>query len=446
MHRLRLLPCWLPTLARAVEGCKVWKGWIMYARAMAAISGTALIGGSAVGQCGYEWRDVGFVDGDIKAMLRWDPDGPGPEASLLVIGGGFNSAAGVITRRVACFDGSTWRPMAQQLESGVVGAMTVWRGDLIIAGSFRISGLSANTELARWTGAGWEPLAEPGFNSAALAEWNGDLFAGGRGLARFVDGRWQAIVPSLGGDVTALLSTPAGLAVGGLEMQMPSAGTRFRAAIWDGVALQPLIDPNQPNGEAFALTWHLGRLYITGRGTMAQPPGFFVGVWKWESNQWTPVGDQFQAHVYSIAARDDQLFVGGVFTGTSSNACPRFARLDGDRWKAVAGSFPGSVSSQGVYSILPIENGLFVAGRRLTNSVVSMNAIAFLAISPSPDFNTDSFVDDLDFSLFALSYTTGSCGNSSMPAGCPADLNADGFVDDLDFQLFAVAYDRLICP
>jgi hypothetical protein len=140
------------------------------------------------------------------------------------------------------------------------------------------------------------------------------------------------------------------------------------------------------------------------------------------------------------------LFVGGVFTGTSSNACPRFARLDGDRWKAVAGSFPGSVSSQGVYSILPIENGLFVAGRRLTNSVVSMNAIAFLAISPSPDFNTDSFVDDLDFSLFALSYTTGSCGNSSMPAGCPADLNADGFVDDLDFQLFAVAYDRLICP
>jgi hypothetical protein len=33
-----------------------------------------------------------------------------------------------------------------------------------------------------------------------------------------------------------------------------------------------------------------------------------------------------------------------------------------------------------------------------------------------------------------------------MPIGCRADLNSDGFVDDLDFVLFAAAYDALLCP
>lgn len=36
-----------------------------------------------------------------------------------------------------------------------------------------------------------------------------------------------------------------------------------------------------------------------------------------------------------------------------------------------------------------------------------------------------------------------------MPASCSADLNSDGFVDDSDFALFALfalAYNRLFCP
>ena len=33
-----------------------------------------------------------------------------------------------------------------------------------------------------------------------------------------------------------------------------------------------------------------------------------------------------------------------------------------------------------------------------------------------------------------------------MPASCSADLNSEGFVDDSDFALFALAYNRLFCP
>ena len=58
------------------------------------------------------------------------------------------------------------------------------------------------------------------------------------------------------------------------------------------------------------------------------------------------------------------------------------------------------------------------------------------------DFNSDGFVDDTDFVLFAQSYD-----QFTVPPANPAtDLNSDGFVDDTDFVLFAQAYDAFVCP
>lgn len=410
-----------------------------------ASSGTWLIAMVSGAQCGYEWRDIGFVDGDINAMLQWDPDGAGPKGPVLVVGGVFNTVAGVSAHKVACFDGSSWRAMPGLLSGGVVNAITVWNGDLIIGGSFTLSGSAETTSTARWTGTGWEPLPPLRGVPRAFAVWNGDLYVGGGSLYKWNDVSWQEIDPVFRGRVNALLATPHGLAIGGGGIRLSTQGPTFRAAIWNGTSIQPLIDPNSSDGEALSLVWLNDSLYSTGHVQLAQPPGALVGVLKWEDSHWVQVGDHFRSHVYSIAARNDTLFVGGVFVDTPNDACPRFARLDGERWKGVLGSFPGSTSTGGVYSIVPTNDGVFVGGRRLTNSVVSMNAIAFLAISPSPDFNTDSFVDDLDFSLFAVSYTAGSCGHPNMPSGCPADLNSDGVVDDADFQVFVVAYDQLIC-
>ncbi|MFN9973091.1 MAG: hypothetical protein ACK58T_24710, partial [Phycisphaerae bacterium] len=62
------------------------------------------------------------------------------------------------------------------------------------------------------------------------------------------------------------------------------------------------------------------------------------------------------------------------------------------------------------------------------------------------DLNRDTFVDDADFSSFALAYDTLLCDEPTMPFGCPADLNRDGTVDDADFSIFAAAYNDLICP
>lgn len=64
------------------------------------------------------------------------------------------------------------------------------------------------------------------------------------------------------------------------------------------------------------------------------------------------------------------------------------------------------------------------------------------------DLNNDGFVDDADFTIFAIAYNDLLCPvlSNNFPAGCPADLNADGLVDDADFTYFAKAYDVLLCP
>ena len=58
------------------------------------------------------------------------------------------------------------------------------------------------------------------------------------------------------------------------------------------------------------------------------------------------------------------------------------------------------------------------------------------------DFNSDGFVDDTDFVIFAQAYD-----QFTVPPANPAtDLNGDSFVDDTDFVLFAQAYDQFVCP
>jgi len=82
-------------------------------------------------------------------------------------------------------------------------------------------------------------------------------------------------------------------------------------------------------------------------------------------------------------------------------------------------------------------------GNATFNNFLTVNEV--VAACPG-DLNSDGFVDDSDFVLFATAYDLLDCSDPSMPVGCPADLNDDGFVDDTDFVLFSTAYDAFLCP
>jgi len=67
--------------------------------------------------------------------------------------------------------------------------------------------------------------------------------------------------------------------------------------------------------------------------------------------------------------------------------------------------------------------------------------IASIAGCPA-DLNSDGFVDDTDFVLFAQAYEQFTVP----PANSDCDLNDDDFVDDSDFVSFAEAYELFVCP
>lgn len=82
-----------------------------------------------------------------------------------------------------------------------------------------------------------------------------------------------------------------------------------------------------------------------------------------------------------------------------------------------------------------------------TASSAQANVIDNWFVDPCPaDFNHDSLVDDVDFTIFVTGYNILDCADPSMHPGCSADMNYDGFVDDADFVLFVVAYNELVCP
>jgi len=91
------------------------------------------------------------------------------------------------------------------------------------------------------------------------------------------------------------------------------------------------------------------------------------------------------------------------------------------------------VSGDSRQSVILTKDGDGLIGVYVSNSCVG-------------DINTDGFVDDTDFIIFAAAYNILDCADPAMPPGCPADLNTDGFVDDADFIIFVGAYNELLCP
>ena len=55
-------------------------------------------------QCTNPWLSgpaLPAVDNFVRAAVRWDPDGAGPRAEVLVVGGFFTGAGGTIANRIA---------------------------------------------------------------------------------------------------------------------------------------------------------------------------------------------------------------------------------------------------------------------------------------------------------------------------------------------------------
>ena len=126
-------------------------------------------------------------------MTAYDPDGPGGQGSLLIVGGGFNSADGNESiRKIAAWDGQTWSAMGSGMSGGTpsstVRALVVWDpdesgpepGSLYAGGEFTVADGHIVNRIARWNGSIWQPLGS-GMDSHVycMTIYDGELIVGG---------------------------------------------------------------------------------------------------------------------------------------------------------------------------------------------------------------------------------------------------------------------------
>jgi len=356
-------------------------------------------------------------------MTVWD-DGTGP---ALFVGGGFDTAGGVIVNRIAKWDGIQWHALQGPTGTGVsnaVLALTTFddgSGEaLVVGGAFVFAGGVLANSVAKWDGSAWSALSGPsgtGVNSIvrALAAWDDGsgtaLYAGGvftsaggvaaNGVAKWDGSGWSALSgPSGNGVDSAIYALTAWDDGGGIALyaggQFTTAGgvAANNVAKWSGAAWSALTGPTGTgvDNAVYALTtWDDGSgdaLYAGGQFIAAG--GVSAGrVARWDGSTWSPLagplGAGLNGPVNVLTVYDNgsgsALYAGGNFWSAGGVAVNDLAMWDGGAWAAVPGA--SGTEWNGIPSALAVwdEGGvsaLYVGGNVTSAGGVPVNFVARL--------------------------------------------------------------------
>lgn len=257
---------------------------------------------------------------------------------------------------------SQWLPISQTVAgpNGEVDALTIFNGNLIVAGAFTNAGPplpQPASHIAAWNGTSWAHLGF-GLNGTvlALAVYHGQVFATG-------------------------LFTSVGLP--GPPQTLNSI------ARWDGSAWSDLGVGLDFAGSAMAV--YNDDLVVAGTFTMAGgSPNLAIARWH-DSGAGTPgtwssfgngLSGQFGAGVYAVTVYNGQLIAAGEFDNAGGLPANRIARGDGATWQPLGG--PGatvgvnsSITALAVFGADLVAGGVFgSAGGVAANRVARWNAVA----------------------------------------------------------------------
>ena len=281
-------------------------------------------------QCPLRWQAAPLQStfGTLETALAYD-DGQG---LALWVGGRRGDSLGLTRGALGRWDGQRWS-WFDSFHNGAFGSeivnvdrLTAFDDGagpaLYVAGFYERIDNAIFNSVARWTGAGWEPLG----SGLRIDAWDpGQVFA----VEVFDDGSGPALY------VGGFFATAGG---------QPAANV----ARWDGMAWQPL--GGGTDGSVFAL-----EAYDDGSGPQLYAGGSFSqagaqpvqGVARWDGSAWHDVGGGFDGPVDVLAGFDDgsgngpRLYAGGRFTKAGAATATGLAIWNGTLWRQVGGSLGG---------------------------------------------------------------------------------------------------------
>ncbi len=324
--------------------------WAIAPIGVAAASFALLAAQSARAQtgCDPQWLsgEPGF-DSGVYALVA---DGP-----TLYAAGSFLSTPSGPATRAASWDGATWSPMGDNLDSSVY-AMTRWDQNIVAVGDMWRNDPLAGAAL--WDGTAWTPIGTSVFGSTTplcVGVYNGSIAVGTFGYFstaflywRAASGQWG----QLGKFTTSGFQYPlplwavrefkGDLIVGG-AFDVSYVGTaRFDGSAWFSM---------QSTSITFALTELDGTLY---RGS--------AGVWRWTGSDWIPLGPPtIGGSVYTLGTYRGELIAAGRFTSIGGVSASKIARWNGTEWLPLGLGLNGDVRSLAEFNGELIVAGEFMA-------------------------------------------------------------------------------------
>ena len=216
---------------------------------------------------GDQWHPLGsgIHDGDPNAAGIPSVFSLGLFNDDLIVGGHFFNAGGAAVHHIAAWNGATqtWSDVGGGV-SGVelprVNALAVYNGELIAGGDFATAGGVPAASIARWNGSQWQPLAG-GYGGIvnAMIVFGGDLIVTGSGLSGMQ--RWD------GAAWHAVTNGPNGFSLTTFNGQLVSGF--LDPFVWNGTTWTKLAgwswDPNGAAAGIFEMTAFQNELIVAGQ-------------------------------------------------------------------------------------------------------------------------------------------------------------------------------------
>lgn len=258
-------------------------------------------------------------------------------------------------------------------EASRVTTFVEFNGDMVIGGRFhRYYGMTENWGVSRWNGTNWEPLGGMLKEAHCLAVHGGRLLAGGwygtpdekwkEGLAVLDNGQWRVFPGGLRGEVRVLAEYNGDLVAGGrfvIEAEEPI----LHIARWDGKCWSPLGEGVDLGGRTRveALEVHDGELIVGGVFGLAG--GIETNnIARWDGRNWHSFDAGADDAVNVLLSHGGDLFAAGRFTRISGIEAARVAAWDGSAWRPLGSGIGGGPAAETAVNDLAIWRDRLVAG------------------------------------------------------------------------------------
>ncbi len=367
---------------------------------------------AAVGPGG--WDHVGAGGSPGSASLNGTVSALKSAGGLLYVGGNFTSAGGnTNARRIASWDGSTWRAIGGNtpIADGAVKAIALHQGKIYVGGSFtNAGGLPKADSLAVWNGATWAPFCNtpgpgPAFNDDvdALQVVGNTLYVGGtfQNAADIPEADYLVACDLTSGDAMSLVFTNGEVSGPIHALTVDSNDKLYVGGRFNNVADIPEAD----NFAAYSPTtgWEaLGRNGGDGaadgavdsfvRGLTAVGTDIYVGadslniagiaaadhVARWDGTEWSALGSNTagtngwfptSSFIYELTDQAGIVIAAGTFQNANGTAAAdNIAYWDGAEWRPIGSNGAGDGPLPQETHAVCIFNGSLFAGGAFTSA------------------------------------------------------------------------------